>query len=48
MLKLEKAAEGYPDPLRRPHSLLSWGGNVIKVLTRVEKAAEKWAKREGR
>lgn len=42
MLKLEKAAEGYPDTVRRPQSLLSWGSNVIKVLTRVRRQQKSW------
>lgn len=46
MPKLKKTSEGYPDPVKRPHSLSSWGGSVMKVLQGVEKAAEKLAKRE--
>lgn len=48
MPKLEKTAEGYPDPVKRPHGVSSWGGNVMKVLKGVEKAVEKVAKREAK
>lgn len=48
MARFEKISEGYPDPVRRSHSLLSWGGNEMEVLRGVEKAAEKLAKRETR
>lgn len=48
MPKLEKTSEGYPDPVKRPHGLSSWAGDVTKVLKGVEKAAEELAKREAR
>lgn len=44
MARFEKISEGYPDPVRRSHSLLSWGGNELKCLEGWKRQQKSWLK----